>query len=548
MTAFYMTPGGVGLNDGSSPANAFDWAGFDAWQAVAAAGDFLYVGPGSYTGTSSVEASTDGTPADRISIVGVSNLNTLAEAEFSSLPVFNLNAGLTIQLDNYWRVRNLKITGDVASRVLRADVRADLSNLDVLNSGAGIGITLGSSFGICTNSRSSSPLGTAMFCEAFGNFLNCIIFDSLIGLQFNQAGGLADGNLVFDCATALTTTTTSEMRVIRNTFRNGTIGLENTGAVSFGVFAYNIISGFTTPASWAAASDSDNWDYNVWHNSGAPVNVVKGVHARDDDPQFSDPTAGTAAGYRVQNAALRNFGATLITFGGIAPSVFDDGSTGIGGTTDPDLSGDQLLLPGLETITLNGSSVPNVYRMPDVVSEQEPAQGVYLSRNVGFHLPVGDAIYPGDSKPTVGMLIVDADDFAYFVLTVRQPKHSDYWGCMTREAVISGTLDLDDTVTLLAASYTKDPGLGKKVTHTADSTFTGVAAKIMLRPSVAEAYAGQDQILEQYDIYVAEDIGQVNEGDLLRDGDGKQYRIVSWRNRQSISELSVLECELRQVP
>ena len=95
MADYYMTPGGAGLVDGSSPANAFDWAGFDAWQtAPAAAGDNLYVGPGNYVGTTDVNAGTDGGVDNRINIIGVSSLDTLAEAFGNDRPLFAMNANV----------------------------------------------------------------------------------------------------------------------------------------------------------------------------------------------------------------------------------------------------------------------------------------------------------------------------------------------------------------------------------------------------------------------------------------------------------------------
>jgi len=60
-------------------------------------------------------------------------------------------------------------------------------------------------------------------------------------------------------------------------------------------------------------------------------------------------------------------------------------------------------------------------------------------------------------------------------------------------------------------------------------------------------YAGQKQPLERYDIYVSEDIGQVNAGDLLKDENGKDYEIVAYRNRDRMDEFSIMVCELRRV-
>ncbi|HUT93315.1 MAG TPA: hypothetical protein VMY37_27875, partial [Thermoguttaceae bacterium] len=272
------------------------------------------------------------------------------------------------------------------------------------------------------------------------------------------------------------------------------------------------------------------------------VNVTKGRHALIVDPQFVDPTTFD---FRVRKEALRNLGLNLVTFGAVPPSIYEGGATGIAGTTPIDLSQDQLLFDGLETIYLDGSEIQHVLRLEEDVTEQEPTEGVYLSRNVEFHLPYGAAIYPGGRTPAVGGVITD-DDNSYVILAVRQPKFCDFWGCSTRAMAIVGTYELDNLATWWPAVDTMDAAGGKITAHpSADATFTDVPAKFMLRPSVPQEYAGQKQFVEKYDVYVDGDIGQLDNGDLLKDEHDKQYTIISFRNRDRIEELSVLECELR---
>ena len=101
-------------------------------------------------------------------------------------------------------------------------------------------------------------------------------------------------------------------------------------------------------------------------------------------------------------------------------------------------------------------------------------------------------------------------------------------------------------VTLYPARDTLTAYGSKTSKHlTADATFTNVPAKIMLRPSSPEEQFGQKQFVETYDIYVDDDIGQVHNGDVLKDENSKIYTIVSYRNRERIDELSVMECQLR---
>jgi len=317
-------------------------------------------------------------------------------------------------------------------------------------------------------------------------------------------------------------------------------------------FIRNIIAGFTTGANWTGGpGTTDFWDWNVWHNNGTDVvNVTKGPNAIDADPLFVDPTLGTVEGFRTRAEVVRNLGLTIFPAGAVAPSIYEGGETNVVGDTDPDFSSDQLLRESLEVVELDGVEVQYVNRMPEDEIEQEPTEGVYLSRHTEFRLPVGDFYPAGLDEPSVGSSIVDDvahGSNAYIVEAVRRPVHSDFWGCTARASVISGRFDLDDTATLWKASFTKDPGLGKETTHEADATFSGVAAKFMLRSSEAESYGGQSQILERYDVYVDREIGQVDTGDLLKDQDSETYRIVSYRNRLSFREFSVIECEIRRV-
>lgn len=545
MTVSYMTPGGVGLNDGTSPANAFDWAGFDAWETAVLPGDRLYVGPGTHVGTSSVQAGSDGLIGNRISIIGVSDLNSLAEPIGDARPLFAMNANVHVALDNYWTVRNLRITGDTTIWSFRADDECHLSNLDVTNAGTGYGMRAGGLNGRLDNCRCKAT-GAAMRGASGTTFTGCIAYESAVGIQSDSGPVDVVSNLVYGCATAIRVNAGGACLILGNTLYNGTTGILDLASTSLATILRNIISGFTTPAEWVAELPSNFWDWNVWHNSGALVNVTKGPNAINENPQFVDPTLGTVEGFRVRNEAVRNLGLTIFPVGAIAPSIFDGGSPVTGGTTEPDLSGDLALRDGLETITLEGSLIPGVDRLPDIVSEQDPTEGVYLSRNVQFDLPVGDAIYPGDSEPTVGMLIVDDDDAAFLIQSVRQPKHSDYWGCMTRESMISSTLGLDNTVTLFPAVDTQSAAGSLIRKHLVpDASFTNVAAKIMLRSSPVGDDWAQRQFEETYDVYVAEEVGQLRAGDVLKDENQKVYEIVSYRNRDRIDELSVIECKLK---
>jgi len=196
-----------------------------------------------------------------------------------------------------------------------------------------------------------------------------------------------------------------------------------------------------------------------------------------------------------------------------------------------------------EAITLSswGPAITDAYRLADTEMEGDPTEGGYLQRRTEWHLSTLQAY-----TPAVGNTITDADGVVWIVQTVREPEAGDFWGLTCLESSITDDVALEDRVWLHPGVDTLDAWGSKLTNHTAfDPAFADVPAKIMLRPSVAAEELGQRDFVERFDIYVARDIGQVHNGDVLKDGPGKQYTIVSYRNRNQIDELSVIECEDR---
>ena len=218
-----------------------------------------------------------------------------------------------------------------------------------------------------------------------------------------------------------------------------------------------------------------------------------------------------------------------------------------------DISGDLALIDDVESVTLDtaadGVTWANVvaYRVGDQIVEGEPTAGGYLYRQTKFRLqgpPSGDIYHP---KP--GDIITDADLVEWVIQEINGPSvHSCDWQLTCRipyitEDVVSG---LQDLVTLWPSVDTTDAWGATRTTHPdPEPLFEDVPAKIKLRASVAETEVGQRDFVEVFDIYVAKDIGQVHAGDLLKDGTGHQYTIMTYQNRELIDELSVIVCEDR---
>ncbi len=221
-----------------------------------------------------------------------------------------------------------------------------------------------------------------------------------------------------------------------------------------------------------------------------------------------------------------------------------------------DLSADQAVLDGLETVILIVSATGvthtflDAYRLPDNLGEGAPSEGGYLHRETEWHLPVRDVAdvlffpKPGDEITDLGSVI-------WVIQDVRHPEFNDFWGLQCRRSSITADDTLVDTVTLYPSVDTTT-GAGSKVSahDVADGDFENVPAKIKLRASVPEEYHGKKQFVEVYEIYVASQLPQLHNGDVIKDGlggGGKVYTVVSWQNRDLIDELSVIVCELRPV-
>jgi len=215
-----------------------------------------------------------------------------------------------------------------------------------------------------------------------------------------------------------------------------------------------------------------------------------------------------------------------------------------------DLSGDQLLIDDLEAVELNISltgatwDLPDAYRVRDEIVEGDPSEGGYLHRETTWHLSTLQAYVPA-----IGDTIIDAAGagLTWVIQSVGTPTvHNDAWRIRARELTITADATLADLVTLHPSVDTLTEWGSKVSDHTAAfGAFSDVAAKIVLRASVPDDYAGKKQFVQVYDIYVDQQLPQLHNGDLIEDGDGNNYTIVSWRNRELIDELSVIECELR---
>ncbi len=559
-TDYYMRPTATPGGNGLLWTTAFNWAEFKTWAETAAlADDVLYVETGEYTAASSIASGRNGSNTQPITIIGVTDL-TLTEAEWDEFPYFNFTAGNNFAVNNYWDIRNIRFSSDTNPTVL-IDRNSIMRHCQIDQSGVGYAVSLGTTGACLYDCRVTAPAGhgvsMAAYTRAIGNVVNAV------GDCIRWAGNdyiLVASNVLVGGANGVNCGARDMSTVINNTIYDCAVGISGTNAYSIWIFR-NLIDSCTIGVEWTTSTSTNIMDWNGWNNAtdiAAGSGMAKGPHAVTGVPNFVDAAGGD---FRVQNTDMIGIGILPATIGAVddlgygagyaagdtagQATGYTAGQASLAVASSVDMSTDHYQLDGLEQVMLDGNDTPHVYRHRLVQSENEPTEGVYLSRNVQWDFPP-DVL----TTPNVGGIIEDTDGNSYVILTVSPPytgtTTGDYFGCQCRDFIIADTYSLDNTVTWYPGVDTTDE-YGSKITahNDASAAFTDIPAKIMLRQSSPEEYAGQKEYVEKYDIYVNEDIGQLNNGDMLKDESLKNYVIISYRNRDRIEELSVLECEFR---
>lgn len=532
----HVTEPGAGAKTGADWANAMGLTEFQADAiAGAEAGDVYYLDSGTYTLVAPLDTARNGTPTAPVRIIGVWRRSTpITYADWAlgaQRPEIVCNGGNYCWLQDYWQLHNLSFSG-TANIMLGFNYAGLFQRSKLVSTGTTYGLRMEQIACRAINSELACSGGPAVYGHRDSLISGCYIHHSPVGLRSSGWEAFTVlNNIIANCPTAIDLANGVSWRVIGNTLYNGTTGILATTAYR-GIAERNIISGFTTPAEWGTEQLSNWFDWNCWHNSDAPVNVTKGPGAINQDPLFYDAPAND---FR-PNLPLPAPGIVPATLGTIpiGAIVFDWPPAARAGVN---MSQDHLVFDGLEDVTLDGTLVPNAYRLPDNQEEGDPSEGAYLHRETVFQLPTDPVILPA-----VGSTLVAAG-VTFTALQIRRPAFGDFWGLTCREMAITADVDLRDLVTLYPGVDVTDEWGSKITSHTVPhDTFVDVPAKIQIQPSVAEDRFGKRDIIQKFDVYVDGDIGDVSHGDLLQDQDANWYVILDWRNRTRIDELSVILC------
>ena len=160
------------------------------------------------------------------------------------------------------------------------------------------------------------------------------------------------------------------------------------------------------------------------------------------------------------------------------------------------------------------------------------SEGRHTASDLTWHLPkaqLGDA-------PRSGDLIVDGSGQRWTVLDVRLATLETRWQCLTRNLAIA--FGLDDTVTILKATYAKGDG------GAAESTWnvwkTGVRARIQ----PAEVDVGTEhqarRTTRRFQVFVEEDVA-LDHSHRIQGPDGTIYRIRGTLGTERIDQVQTVD-------
>ena len=203
---------------------------------------------------------------------------------------------------------------------------------------------------------------------------------------------------------------------------------------------------------------------------------------------------------------------------------------------------------GAEAVTLQrrgsapgspGTDVAHALRRAVTTREAAESNGYYTASDVTWHLPTEEL---GDA-PELGDVITDGDGRHWTVLEVQLATLRTRWRCATRSLAI--VYALDDTITVLKATYVKDDG------GAAEPTWwpwkTGVRARIQPQAAKADSEHQARQTTARYRIFVEEDLA-VDHTHRIEGPDGAIYKITGVTGAERIGELQTIEAEVTPWP
>lgn len=199
------------------------------------------------------------------------------------------------------------------------------------------------------------------------------------------------------------------------------------------------------------------------------------------------------------------------------------------------LANDQLYLDGLvsvtkeDRVTLALSTINNCYIDDIVIDEKSPTLGIYcgyLSRiHSATEILIGDYItYNGNS---------------YVAIDSTLPFLGDPYQCVLLNL---NFYRFNDTVNHYRPNWIKD-NYGTDTLQGYTLVSPPISCRIQPRTAEPDEIGFKHILRTSYDIFILHNLTNIVKGDILESAAGKKYKIVSWDNKESITDLMVIRCE-----
>jgi len=186
-----------------------------------------------------------------------------------------------------------------------------------------------------------------------------------------------------------------------------------------------------------------------------------------------------------------------------------------------------------------GTTVSHALRRAVTTREAAESHGRYTASDVIWHLPAAELA----DSPRLGDLVVDADGRRWTILEVQSAALRTRWRCAARNlAIVYG---LDDTITILKATYTKDDGGAAEPLWRPWKT--GVRARIQPVATRAGTKHRARQTVTRYQIFVEEDFS-LDHTHRIQGPDGTIYQVTGTRGADRIGELQTIEAKITPWP
>ena len=305
----YIVPGGAGLKNGTSWANAFSLVEWEVdIEGSAEAGDKYFVKEGTYTLTSDIYSAKNGTVANNIKITGV-KAATVNEPPVASdyavedeRPYIDAGASRRFQLTHYWDVRNMRFKkggNAISTYAMRLDTGGYCINCKFENTTTGIGDSWGlynkggGGNTVLKNCEFICTKGFGVSMELTKAFF-CYSHNSRVGYQIDAYACIVAYCIAANCTeSGIYIPETSQLIINNCTIDTCVIGIDNENGATTSILSFfnNIISNNTSfGINFDVGAVGCYGDYNHYYNNGADVNnVTKGANDTAGDPKFKTP-------------------------------------------------------------------------------------------------------------------------------------------------------------------------------------------------------------------------------------------------------------------